>query len=160
VKEINRQGAKIIILLFFALGLLAGAKRPAVITVETAPVTVAAGQSADAQITVKVKSGYHVQANPASEEYLIPTKLDVKSTSDLEAGNPVYPKGQPFKLEGSDKPLATYVDSFVIKVPVKADAKAHPANETLQGVLRYQACDAHSCLFPDSIPVELPVTIK
>ena len=147
MKEINRQGAKIIILLFFALGLLAGAKRPAVISV-------------DAQITVKVKSGYHVQANPASEEYLIPTKLDVKSTADLQAGNPVYPKGQPFKLEGSDKPLATYVDSFVIKVPVKADAKAHPANETLQGVLRYQACDAHSCLFPDSIPVELPVTIK
>jgi uncharacterized protein len=140
--------------------LVAAAKRPTVITIETKPLTVTAGQSVDAEITVKVKSGYHIQANPASEEYLIPTKLEVKSTEDLQVGTPVYPKSQPFKLEGTDKPLATYVDTFVIKVPVKADAKAQTGSKTLEGTLRYQACDARSCLFPDSIPVELPVTIK
>jgi Disulphide bond corrector protein DsbC len=150
----NRQGAK---LLIFCLMFLAAAKRPAVILIETKALSVSAGQSANAEITVKIKSGYHVQANPASEDYLIPTKLELKPVDGLEVGAPVYPKGQPFKLEGTEKPLATYVDSFVIKVPVKAQ---QAGNKTLEGSLRYQACDARSCLFPDTIPVQIPVTVK
>jgi DsbC/DsbD-like thiol-disulfide interchange protein len=148
------------VLILCLLSLLAASKRPAVISIETSPITINAGKSAEAQITVKVKSGYHVQANPASEEYLIPTKLELKTADGITSGTPVYPKGQHFKLEGSNQNLATYQNSFVIKVPLQADSKAKAGETKLEGTLRYQACDAKSCLFPDSVPVQIPVTVK
>lgn len=163
MSKINRPNARVGKFLFcicLAGILLAASKRPAVISVETTPVTVAPGHSAEAEISIKVKTGYHVQANPASEEYLIPTKLEIQTVDGLQIGAPVYPKGQSFKLEGSDQALSTYQNSFVIKVLIQADAKAQAGDKTLQGTLRYQACDARSCLFPDSVPVQLTVTVK
>ena len=138
---------------------LAAAKHPPVLSVDPVEVSVGPGQSVDSQISVTVKSGYHVQANPASESYLIATKLELKPTEGIEASNPVYPKGQPYKLEGTGKPLSTYDKTFVIRVPLKAAKDAAAGTRALHGSLHYQACDAHTCLFPDTIPVEITVTV-
>ena len=146
-------------LFLFTFLLLAAAKRPPVLSVDPVEVSVSPGETAESQITVTVKNGYHVQANPASESYLIATKLEVKPAEGIETSSPIYPKGQPYKLEGTDKPLSTYEKNFVIKVPLKANKDAAAGTRTLQGTLHYQACDAHTCLFPDTIPVAIIVTV-
>ena len=133
---------------------------PPVVTV-SAPeaVTVAAGKKAEARVEVKVKEGFRVQANPASEPYLIPLRLEMAETPRVRPGTPVYPVGRPYRLQGTEKELSTYEGTFEIRVPVEVAAGASPGDERLEGVLRYQACDARICLRPTSVPVSLPVQV-
>jgi DsbC/DsbD-like thiol-disulfide interchange protein len=123
------------------------------------PVTLAAGGVAEAPITVVVAEGYHIQANPASSEFLVPARLELKARGGVRPGQPAYPRGQPYRLAGTSSDLMTYKGPFEIVVPLKASESARPGSRILQGVLRYQACDEGTCLFPASIPVELTVRV-
>ena len=139
--------------------LLEGGKM-AVVAVRSGPATkMKAGESAEVKIAVEIAFGYHVQANPASEPFLIPLRLEIEQTETLHAGDPVYPPGQPYRLKGTTEDLSTYGGSVDIVVPVEADASAAPGEQVLTGKLHYQACDAHICLAPAVVPVSLPVQI-
>jgi len=50
------------------------------------------GAAVQVKIPVTVKTGYHVNSNTPSEEYLIPLKLTWTSTGALEGGTVTYPK--------------------------------------------------------------------
>ncbi len=144
----------------FALLLIQPPGVPAVVTVTPAQsVSLAAGSKAEARLTVTVKKGYHVQANPASEPYLIPLQLEMESDARLRALKPVYPPGKPYRLEGTESDLSTYDGTFEIRLPLEAPAGAAAGEVTLSGTLRYQACDDHICLRPASISVSLPVKL-
>jgi len=120
---------------------------------------VVAGESVEARISVTVAQGYHVQANPASEDYLIPTRLELKPARDIAIGKPAYPSGQPYRLSGADKDLKTYAGTFAIGIPLKTSRKAQPSRRTVEGRLHYQACDLKSCLPPASAQVTLTIEI-
>ena len=77
----------------------------------------------------------------------------------ITPGDPVYPPGKPYRLEGNPKDFSTYEDTFEIKVPVRVDAKAKPGEYSLKGKLRYQACDDRVCLPPTTIPVEIRLQV-
>lgn len=122
-------------------------------------VTLVVGEVAEARITVVVAEGYHIQANPASSEFLVPARLELKARGGVRPGRPVYPPGQSYRLEGTSDDLMTYEGAFEIVVPLEASESARPGNRILQSMLHYQACDARSCLFPTSVPVKLTVRV-
>ena len=129
-----------------------------VVTVpELAPVEVTVGRDAEARITVA--EGCHIQANPASNEFFVPTKLQLRARGGVRPKAPVYPPGQPYRLEGMPSEMMTYEDTFEIAIPLEASDSALPGEPVLKGTLRYQACDDRSCLFPVSVPVKLPVRV-
>lgn len=151
---------------FFAAGLLALCAAPAFAAVPKvvtlAPidtVQVAPGHSAKATLRVTVAEGYHVQANPASADYLIPTKLALAKVKGLKLGKVHYPAPKMFTLEGTTDQMATYSGTFDITVPVKAAAGAKAGAQTVKGTLRYQSCNSQACLAPVDLPVELTVEI-
>lgn len=131
-----------------------------VVVEEIPPVPLEAGRAGEARIAFRVAEGFHVQANPAANEFLIPVELSVTSACGISAGKVVYPKAEPFRLEGSDETLATYGGRFEIRVALKASRKAQPGACTVPASLRYQACDDKSCLFPATIEWSLPVEIR
>ena len=134
--------------------------RPPVVTVRVLePVKLMAGASVQARVLVAVAEGYHLQANPASEAYLIATRLELKAAEDISIGKLNYPKGKPYRLNGADKEIQTYEGSFEIGVPLKAEERARSGERILQGRLHYQACDSKTCLFPTSVPVTLTLQI-
>ncbi len=49
-----------------------------------------------------------------------------------------------------------YSGAFTVKVPVTAQA----GTRTLEGQLRYQACDREACYPPKTLPVEVAVAVK
>lgn len=118
-----------------------------------------AGGKTEGILTILVQKGFHVQANPASQKYLIPTRLELQAAEDITPGKPLYPKGKPYRLKGASDDLSVYEDTFQIKIPVKAETSAKEGEHVLHGKLIYQACDDRSCLPPTSIPVELHVKI-
>jgi hypothetical protein len=136
------------------------AAAPAVVSVEEPePVALAADGTAEARIRVRVAEGYKVQANPAANEFFIPTEFTLGPAHGVHAGRPLYPPSRMYRLEGTTEDLPTYQGAFEIVVPLRARPTAVPGHHLLRGELRYQACDSRSCLFPASVPVTLTVEV-
>ncbi len=131
-----------------------------IITVTCVPwVTLIPGERAEARLGLSVAEGFHVQANPAGGPFLLPLQIAFSRQQTLRAGRPRYPAGQRFRLQGSADPLLVYSGKFDLVVPVEAFADAEAGDYFLKGTLRYQACDARTCLFPASLPIVVPVEV-
>ena len=131
-----------------------------VVSVHPVPaVSIERGKADTAHVTVVVQAGYHVQANPASDAYLIPTTLKATATRGITAGKSIYPKGKEHKLQGSEDKMSTYEGTFEIAVPLKAARTATYGSRKLKAALRFQACDDKACFAPTSIPVEIDVQV-
>ena len=112
----------------------------------------------DLQVTVR--TGFHVQANPVRNRLLKPIVLEVRPTQIATPGAPVYPPSKTMRLDGTDEDLVIYDGAFTIRLPLRIASDAPAGPVTIQATLRYQACDDRYCLFPATIPVELPLTIS
>lgn len=125
-----------------------------------APVVVsAAGRVADATLSFVVRHGYHIQANPASADYLKPAVVELTGACGISPGKPHYPPAVPYRLEGADSDLATYADRFKVTIALSTAKDRSKAGDcALHGTLRYQACDARTCLAPASLAFDLPVS--
>lgn len=55
------------------------------------PVSATRGKQTQAKLKFSVEKGFHVQANPASEKYLIATELQLVPSKDFEVASVVYP---------------------------------------------------------------------
>lgn len=131
-----------------------------ILTVKALPfVTVAPGESAEARIALSLAVGYHVQANPASDRFLVPLQLRVASRGGVRPGCAVYPGGEPYFLKGASEPLRAYSGTFEIVLPLHVIEGARPGDYLLRGHLRYQACDDRACLVPSSIPIAFLVEV-
>jgi uncharacterized protein len=151
--------------LIFILSLLliaaAPPKRPVIVSIPSAPtIDIAAGGKAQYELELKIMKGYHIQANPASEEFLIAVTPKLQPVDGIKIGQPIYPKGVPFRLKSSKKDISTYENSVVIKIPLEADAAAKKGVIALKGTLRYQGCDAEICFPPVNLPFEAKLNIQ
>jgi uncharacterized protein YyaL (SSP411 family) len=86
------------------------------------------------RLTLKVKGGWHINANPASSPYLIPT--EVKGA----LRNVSYPPGKSRTFAFSDEPLLVYDGELAIE----GEWSSPPTPLTLV----YQPCDETRCLPP------------
>ena len=158
-----RQNFRITLVLFLFLfvfnGMVFSGESQLVTIIPSKEVTVVKGQSAQLSVRIKIKKGFHIQANPASDEFLIPTTLTVVAGNDIVPGKPVYPGGHPYRLKGATDDLLTYEDEVTISLPVTVMHSAQAGMVSVTGKLRFQPCDDRKCLFPRSIPVEIPVKI-
>jgi DsbC/DsbD-like thiol-disulfide interchange protein len=143
-------------LLFAAEG---GASAPKVSVRVPEAIKLVQGQLVETRVSVAVVEGYHLQANPASEDYLVPARLELKSSGGVTVSKITYPPGKPYRLNGADKDLKTYEGNFEISVLLKASSEARPGKHILQGRLHYQACDSNTCLFPTSLSLTLTVNV-
>ena len=120
--------------------------------------TAKAGATAQAKLSVQLRSGYHVNSNTPSDEYLIPLRL-TWSAGPLETVEVVFPKPQMEKYSFSEKPLSVYTGDFELLTRFKVAASAAPGPLALTGKLRYQACNDRMCLPPKTVDVSLPVEV-
>jgi hypothetical protein len=94
------------------------------------------------RVLLVVKRGWHINANPASSPYLIPTELRG------DARNVSYPKGKSMSFAFSKEPLSVYDGEVTLEGEASGDA-----NEV---ILIYQACDETRCLSPVQRELPLP----
>jgi hypothetical protein len=139
------------------LGMDAPAKPKAYVLYAAESQTVAANKPAAIELRFKIVQGYHVNSHTPKSQLLIPTVLTLQSANGVKAGALEYPAGKPysFSFDPTDK-LDVYAGDFTVKLPVVAAAGDH----TLDGSLRYQACDNASCYPPRTVPVKVIFTAK
>lgn len=94
-------------------------------------------------VTVEIDPGFHINANPASLNYLIPTTLNVTNQTPLRI---VYPQVVRFKPKFADDVLDVYEGT------VRITAEFPPGSFTdipyLFGTVTAQACTDEICLPP------------
>lgn len=131
-----------------------------VVTASADAVELRAGASGEASVRLRIKQGYHVNANPPSDKFYIGTRLTVAPREGVEPGQPVYPSALTKKFSFADKPLAVYEGDAVIKLPLRAAASAAKGRHELDATVRVQPCDDKACLQPRDIKTSIPVTIN
>ena len=118
---------------------------------------VAAGKRSVLELRFRVVNGFHVNSHTPKSELLIPTNLVLQPVAGVKAAAAEYPAGMPYSLsvDPSEK-LDVYTGDFTVNLPVVAQAGAH----TIDGTLKYQACDHAACYPPKSLPVQVIFTAK
>ena len=119
--------------------------------------TVAAGKRSVLELHFRVLDGYHVNSHTPKSELLIPTKIELQPSAGVKVEAVEYPSGisYSFSFDPTEK-LDVYSGAFTVKLPVVAEVGTH----TMDGTLRYQACDHAACYPPKSLPVQVIFTAK
>jgi uncharacterized protein len=142
----------------------AAAKVPAVVEAKAAPApgaVVGPGRTFEVVVTVAVKEGWHIYANPAGEASLRPTAIALPDGQPATLAEVRYPPGEPlagFPGAGDAEPASVYRGEVTLRARVRLDDKAGPGPLTLDLRLSYQACNDRACLAPASRRVPLSLT--
>lgn len=102
-------------------------------------------------IELTVAEGWHVNANPASEDYLIPTEVKVSSGQKVRLTRVKYPEGHDLSAEAGETPQVVYDGKVMIYGVLETDATelAEQAEVTVE--IHYQACRDKVCERPDKL---------
>jgi hypothetical protein len=121
------------------------------------PQNIVAGKRSVLELHFQVVDGFHVNSHTPKSELLIPTQILLQPAAGVKADAVEYPAGTSysFSVDPSEK-LDVYTGAFTVKLPVVAEVGTH----TLDGTLRYQACDHAACYPPKSLPVQVIFTAK
>jgi len=131
-----------------------------VVAVHVPDVLVNAAKTWTITIQVDVKDGYHIQANQVKNKFLIPTTIVINKIKNIKTGKTIFPQSKKFRLEGTDEWMNVYDSSFQIKIPMRTLNEIEKGSYNLQAELRYQACDAKTCLFPKTVSFTIHYQIK
>ena len=118
------------------------------------------GKEFQVAIAVEIAHGYHMNSNPPTDKYLIPTTLTPKLPTGFQLLDTVYPAGRIEKFSFSpDKGLDVYSASVTLKLRLIAHNDSPIGAVTFPVTLRYQACNDTTCLPPVKVPVDVRVDI-
>jgi len=131
-----------------------------VVKVQTTGVAIPAGGEATAILTLSISSGFHVNANPATFSYLIPTEVTAENSAEINVDKTVYPAGRLEKFQFADQPLAVYEGETQIKLPLRAKASTAKVSTSVPIKVRIQACDNEQCFPPATVNITLAVDVK
>ncbi|MCA9117959.1 MAG: hypothetical protein KDA79_22965, partial [Planctomycetaceae bacterium] len=112
-----------------------------------------AGGTCRIVLFLDIDKPWHINANPAMPDFLVPTELKVESKQGLQLTGLRYPAAQKATLPGFEKPLNVYSGRAIIygtvTIPRAASGKVEMGLR-----VRYQACDDRRCLPPKTIKLD------
>jgi uncharacterized protein len=109
------------------------------------------GNSLTVTAILDIAESWHINANPASLDFLIPTSVDVREDSGKAEVKPAYPDAR-----SMDTPLGN-IKVYEGKVNIQVKVTLPDSTENLRLLVRAQACKDTTCLKPSHwiIPVKL-----
>ena len=131
-----------------------------VVELADSEITVPASGASVAVVKLAISPGYHINANPATFSYLIPTAVNPGKAEGISAGKPIYPAAQKKKFQFAEEPLAVYEGEVQIRLPLRVEANAGKGAPSLPIDVRVQACDSEKCYAPDTLKTTITVNVK
>ena len=118
-----------------------------------------AGGTCEVIVLLQVKPGWHVNANPAKPDFLIPTTFSMKSKNKTKLSNVRYPKGHSLTIPGFDEPLVVYEKVVAIRGTIEVPRNIGTSVEQLELQVKYQACNDERCLRPTQVTMNGKVQV-
>ncbi|HVJ69382.1 MAG TPA: protein-disulfide reductase DsbD domain-containing protein, partial [Caulifigura sp.] len=112
------------------------------------------GTSTKIAVVLDISEGWHVNANPAKPDFVLPAEFSLESAAGIELTDLVYPAGKDMKMEAQEEPVSVYEGQAVIRGVLKVPQNAKPGSDDLKFTLRYQACDHMKCLAPKKMKID------
>lgn len=131
-----------------------------IVKVNASKVIVQVGRDSVISVEVDVRRGYHIQAHEVSDEFLIPTTLEIDGGKEIVIKNQAFPSAKKFKLKGTDKYLDVYDGKFKINTFFTTQKGIQKNIYQINGKLKYQACDSMRCYFPKTIEFLIDVEVR
>jgi hypothetical protein len=120
-------------------------------------VNIPARHAAQVDLHFRVADGLHINSHAPTDKSLIPARLAVVEVQGLNVTAVDFPPGTEYALQLSPRQkLNVYTGEFILH----AHLTAQPGEHLLEGGLRYQACDANSCMPPHTIPISVTVVAQ
>ena len=127
---------------------------------------VRSGQRISLVLDVQLAPRLHVYAPGVNSDY-IPIEWSMKESPALTVFAPAYPRSKMLRLEAIKETVPVYQDAFrlVRDVTVGRDAVLRPLLDaegklTIEGALKYQACDDRTCYPPETVPVHWTLQVE
>ncbi|MBC8007950.1 MAG: thioredoxin domain-containing protein [Prolixibacteraceae bacterium] len=102
-------------------------------------------------VTLQIKDGFHVNANPATYDYLIATGVTFAGLTPTEV---LYPAAKLFKPAFAPAGLKVYEGTVSLEASFPKGAIG--TNTAINAVVLTQACNSEICLPPGKLTVTLP----
>lgn len=112
------------------------------------------------RIPCTVQTGFHVNSDTPTYDYLIPLKLTWTSTGALTPGEVTYPKPSMEKYAFTEKPLSVVTGKFDLIAHFKVAPNAPGGPGMATGKLKYQACNDRACFPPKTVDIAIPYQIQ
>jgi len=120
-------------------------------------INIPARRAAQIDLHFRVADGLHINSHAPTDKFLIPSRLAVVEVQGLNVTKVDFPPGTEYAPQFSPREkLSVYTGEFILH----AHLTAQPGEHLLEGALRYQACDANSCMPPHTIPVSVTVVAQ
>jgi uncharacterized protein YyaL (SSP411 family) len=105
-------------------------------------------------VTLQIDKGWHAYANPPGNEDLVSsqTEVSVESKTSLKDVKVEYPKGKELKDDVLKITYSVYEDKVTIKATIQ---RAAGDTGPLEVTVKFQACNASSCLLPATKKIKL-----
>lgn len=131
------------------------------ITVQGSLARAVRGRSARGTVTMTIPAGYHANANPASESYLIPTSVSLTGPPGVTFGAVSYPRAISKTFGFSNgKALRVYEGRVVMSFNVNVPAYFEAAQITVTAKVKVQSCDDKTCFAPRTIETTLTAAVS
>jgi len=102
-------------------------------------------------IELTIAKDWHINANPANPDFLIPTEIKVTSMQKVKMTRVKYPKHELLTVEGQDQASHVYGGTVTVFAMLEIDAAEMADKAELEVEIRFQACNEKSCEAPDVI---------
>ncbi len=102
-------------------------------------------------VTLRIKGGWHINANPARPKNMIATVLKAEFTGGSTLGPVVYPAGADLKFEGLDDLLSVYEGTVQLQTTIDVPEGFAGDAESVTLTIRYQPCNDHECQGPATL---------
>lgn len=112
------------------------------------------------KVELDIQETYHINAHRPSEDYLIPTSLELQPVPGLDLRGIRYPDAVEKQFSFSDRPLAVYEGTVEIIMEATPGPTLAGEKATLRGHVRYQACTDTACLPEVSRPFAIECSVS
>ncbi|HEV7668798.1 MAG TPA: thioredoxin family protein [Thermoanaerobaculia bacterium] len=119
----------------------------------------APGGTARLAASITVESGWHVNSDKPTLEYLIPTQLKLTLPDGWAAAEITYPAAKMKKFAFQDEPLSVFDGTVVAKVRFVVPAVSATGTKPIKAVLSYQSCNDRQCLPPTTAEALLDLAV-
>jgi len=101
-------------------------------------------------VTLTIDPGYHINANPASLDYLVPTMIIMPRTPGAKV---VYPTPKKFKPKFMEEAIDVYEGSMVATIDLPKGTSGAEFGAAV--AVDFQACNVQTCLLPAKVSLSL-----
>ncbi|MFK7778294.1 MAG: protein-disulfide reductase DsbD family protein, partial [Gimesia sp.] len=113
-----------------------------------------AGKTCQVAIVLSIEKGWHINSNPASIDFLVPTTFTIKSIQNVKLSNIKYPAGHAFEVAGFDQPIQVYEKQAIVRGILTIPANSAGNAELLELNVKYQACNDKTCIRPTTVSLK------